>query len=898
MKKKFAYLLALALSISPLNQVYAYNMPFLYGGTEYQYNNYASRSENYLDSVSPDYFHLTNDGNLKENNIDKEFISKMHSKNIAVIPFVSNYFDRNKGIAALNSYRNLAVDIAEVIKNYNLDGVNIDINNLTQNSKKDYTDFIKEVKNQINDKTLIVSVAANPERKNTGWYGSYDYKNIGKTADYVVLLCFDESYYKSEPGPVAALDFVEKSVENLAKQVPNEKIILGIPFYGRFWKEGEQAGGSGITNMDIESLMKNYKTEKTFGSDNRINKLTVTIEENDIKPKIWGGYVLEDGKYDIYFDDEIAVKEKLNIVNEYNLKGIAPWALGQESKSIWNVFGESNFEIVEREIENQDIAPVMYTITEGISSKINSEEFAENVTKSWKTEEKFDQNNNKTRIETITIETTDENYSSENQNNTNNNINSGTNNNSNNLNNAIDLDSNARVPLNQDIYNNDKGNLQNNAAGNNSNLNNIPTNDFNNQSPNNGILNNTNGNANTNLNTNNPYNNNFENAPNLNNNTGNFGNINNTGGANTDFNNMGNNSGGLNNTTPLNNRGGNLNNNFNNMNTGGGINNGTPNNTNTNNLGTNFSTTNNPGNVNGNNNSPLTALDRDIYAQNLPEDTDVLNEEELYDVDIDNQMAETDEEVIDSLNQNEKNSIIQSPSEKNILNSEQMQAEEKNILNSEEMQVEEKNTLIQQDNNEKNLLDENITDGEDSDIKNELFDDGFITKDEYYGNELLTRGQFIKTIMRMAGDLNENPEKEYFVDLSNYADADLLERARHYGIIKADDRYYRPDENIAKSEVFLTLEKVFSLPNSVNFNNDIISDISRQDNSDLYYTANKFYELGLIELDSNNSLIPNSLMKTDEFVNIVSKIKDKPIKNIIPNVHGGQSINDLIISPR
>lgn len=81
--------------------------------------------------------------------------------------------------------------------------------------------------------------------------GSYDYATLGVLCDQIFIMAYDEHYTGSTPGAVASFPFVEMSVKNTLKYVPPSKIVLGIPFNGRYWKQGASNGGYGITVSDV-----------------------------------------------------------------------------------------------------------------------------------------------------------------------------------------------------------------------------------------------------------------------------------------------------------------------------------------------------------------------------------------------------------------------------------------------------------------------------------------------------------------------------------------------------------------------------------------------------------------------------------------------------------------------
>jgi len=264
----------------------------------------------------------------------------MHARGIKVVPFISNHWDRPLGLKALENRVLLASQIAAAVTKYNLDGVDIDIENVTHANKNEYTDFTRRVKAALkSDKILSVATAANPYGYTTGWHGSYDYKGLAEACTYLMIMNYDESYAGSPAGPVSSADFFRKSLEYAVKQgVPRSKIVCGIPFFGRYWKRGAESGGSGLTARDVKYLAANYKTTVYYDAFKESARAEVTITAFDVKPVVWGGRTLSAGTYDIWYDDLRAVEHKLGVINNFDLRGVGAWALGQEDPDVWQLF--------------------------------------------------------------------------------------------------------------------------------------------------------------------------------------------------------------------------------------------------------------------------------------------------------------------------------------------------------------------------------------------------------------------------------------------------------------------------------------------------------------------------------------------------------------------------------
>ncbi len=316
-----------------------FNMSYVYFGNSSSYTHYVDGTGGSLNDISPSYFDLNADGTLKLTiAVDRNFIKEMHARGVKVTPFLSNHWDRQTGINALANREVLASQIASAIEEYNLDGINVDIENLTETERDSNTDFMRLLREKLPaGKSLSIAVAPNPYGSTTGWYGSYDFAALAQYSDYLMLMAYDESYQGGPAGPVAGYPFVEKTINAALEKVPANKLVLGVAFYGRLWKQGSSYGGYGISNTTVESLIAKYQGKITYDSIQKSPKATITILSSDVKPQVFGR-TLDAGKYDIWFENEASIKSKLALVEKYDLKGTGSWSLGQETQNTWDYY--------------------------------------------------------------------------------------------------------------------------------------------------------------------------------------------------------------------------------------------------------------------------------------------------------------------------------------------------------------------------------------------------------------------------------------------------------------------------------------------------------------------------------------------------------------------------------
>lgn len=294
-----------------------------------------------INVVSPTCFDLTIDGHLEINPImDEFFVENMHNQGVKVTPFLSNHWGQKRAQAALKNADVLIPEILEAIEKYDFDGVNVDLENLKPSDKDSLTEFMRKLREAMpEEKVVSIAVAPNPENTTNTWLAAYDYKALAENVDYMVVMTYDEHCYGGSAGPVASIDFVEKSILAILEVVSKDKIIVGIPMYGRFWEEGAPVGGEAIINAQAPRIIKKFKVVPVYNETEETPKIRITVKEGEQGPYVNGRY-LDAGTYNIWYENERSIKAKLALINKYDLLGSALWALDNEELAMWDYYEE------------------------------------------------------------------------------------------------------------------------------------------------------------------------------------------------------------------------------------------------------------------------------------------------------------------------------------------------------------------------------------------------------------------------------------------------------------------------------------------------------------------------------------------------------------------------------
>lgn len=282
--------------------------------------------------VSPSFFALEKlgKGNVKTNIGDqgKAYIKWAHEQGYQVWPMISNESMIQTTSEIMNDYQlreKLINQIVNYIVEYNLDGINIDFENMYEADKKLFSRFLIELEPRLNEIGAVLSVDVTAPDGSDTWSMCYDRYTIGKVADYIIFMAYDQ-YGATAPkeGTTAGCDWVEANISKFLGQegVASEKLVLGVPFYTRLWKE--QNGKITSDTVDLKDVDKVIPSGVTKKWDENLKQNYVEYAQNGATYKIW----IEDAK---------SIESKLDLVQKYNLAGAAYWEKDRENSSIWDL---------------------------------------------------------------------------------------------------------------------------------------------------------------------------------------------------------------------------------------------------------------------------------------------------------------------------------------------------------------------------------------------------------------------------------------------------------------------------------------------------------------------------------------------------------------------------------
>ncbi len=282
--------------------------------------------------VSPSFFYLDkNDGTLKDNVGDAgiAYINWAHSNGYKVWPMISN---SEAGIkitsTILNSYskrQELIESIVQKCAQYDIDGINVDFENMYEADKDKYSRFIIELMPRMLEMGIVTSVDVTAPDGDPNWSLCFDRNVLGDVADYLIFMAYDQYGTSStKPGTTAGLNWVETSLKKIIDydQVDTQKIILGMPFYTRQWTITADGQIKDRTVVSMMNIKIPNNVEKQW--DDTLKQYYIEYASGKNTVKMW----IEDGT---------SIKEKVSLVSKYNLGGTSCWRKDMETSNVWTI---------------------------------------------------------------------------------------------------------------------------------------------------------------------------------------------------------------------------------------------------------------------------------------------------------------------------------------------------------------------------------------------------------------------------------------------------------------------------------------------------------------------------------------------------------------------------------
>lgn len=253
--------------------------------------------------------------NIIEKNINTSFINKVKQKDYKIYGKIENGYelagfnratisqilsDESKRLSLINN-------LNAKIEKYKLDGIVLDFKKLQEKDIVNYIQFVKELK-AFTQKVVIVSISADEYK---------EYLPVVNYTDFSIVNAYEQRGLNSNvSGSVSEINWMKDIIDSCLEKVSNEKLVIGTPAYTILWTEkNSNVIDSEIYNLSAtQSYIKNNNLELK-----KVNGQNYTyMEKGSLKYKMW-------------LEDEFSIENRVKIIKENKLHGIAIYKLGYEN---------------------------------------------------------------------------------------------------------------------------------------------------------------------------------------------------------------------------------------------------------------------------------------------------------------------------------------------------------------------------------------------------------------------------------------------------------------------------------------------------------------------------------------------------------------------------------------
>lgn len=242
-------------------------------------------------------------------------------------------FDDQVMVAILNQASKrtkVAEAVADLVNDYGAHGVSVDFEGVPFSVKEGLVSFVEQLSGLVEEVTVATPAV--------DWNSSFDYDELAAAADALFIMGYGYHWSGGDPGPISPLYgggiwgsySLEWSVEDHMKWgATADRILLGLPLYGRNWPSTSQAvPGTGTGNG--EAVVYEYAVPGAEALGRQYDEQTETP------------YAFPSSKEQLWYDDIESLRAKISYAMDEELLGVGFWALNYDGAddALWEMVRE------------------------------------------------------------------------------------------------------------------------------------------------------------------------------------------------------------------------------------------------------------------------------------------------------------------------------------------------------------------------------------------------------------------------------------------------------------------------------------------------------------------------------------------------------------------------------
>ena len=288
-----------------------------------------------LNTIFPEWFFIDTVKLTLQSRIDSQGLVLMKQKQLRILPILSNFNSSKKDFDGALLHKilsnpklenRLIQELVDSLTHYQLNGVNVDFEELAETTNGPLSNFIKKLYGALHPRKFLVTMDVAPKNND------YDYPKLAAYSDYLVLMGYDEYSPSTGPGPISSQKWLEDILAWTSDRVPPEKIILGLGGFGYDWANGKFAA----TYTYTDAINQAKATGAHIVYDNDSYNLHFNYASQDSTND-----EVDTVQHEVWFTDAATTFNILRFSDEYPTAGTALWRLGSEDQRMWKFYSRN-----------------------------------------------------------------------------------------------------------------------------------------------------------------------------------------------------------------------------------------------------------------------------------------------------------------------------------------------------------------------------------------------------------------------------------------------------------------------------------------------------------------------------------------------------------------------------
>lgn len=280
--------------------------------------------------VSPTWFSLANEKGEIANLGSIDYTEWAHKRNYQIWGLFSNSFDPDLTHEVFQTFEKREYMIRQLLhfsELYNLDGINLDIENVYPEDGPLITQFVREAAPYFREAGLVLSMDTT-FIAGGNWSAFYEREKLAPLVDYMIVMAYDE-HWGSSPvaGSVASLPWVESNLQRLLEVVPADRLLLGVPLYTRLWEEkatdeGMEVSSDALSMAEANQWIDSKGLTPIYDPESGQNYVEWQDPDTGSVYKMW-------------IEDSVSLEKRAQLVEKYGLAGIGTWSRYFADETAW-----------------------------------------------------------------------------------------------------------------------------------------------------------------------------------------------------------------------------------------------------------------------------------------------------------------------------------------------------------------------------------------------------------------------------------------------------------------------------------------------------------------------------------------------------------------------------------